>query len=152
MKMFIEKVCRDAGADFLFGKPRQILSDLVEKTESIHQKINYPLIILEYPFVYTHDRGVYNARQVKLYLCTLTKPEMTMDDRYSQNYEPILYPLYLSLEKQVIKQSLSYEIPTQRDNPFASVQIENDNTQSFPEYFDVIETIWEFSFSKINKC
>ena len=150
MKDRIEAIVRSAGADFTWGKPRQVLSDIIEKTSSINNIIDYPLSILELPFTETLDIKKVRLRGVKLILCALTRPEISNDTRYQDKYQPILNPLLRRLEGAIRSNSLGFEMNYSRMNPYASLNIEDDRINLIAEHYDVIETDWDIILNEEN--
>lgn len=81
---------------FLFGSYTHIRQRLASKDKSDGNKeVKYPLIALIYSFEesYANESSNFDV-SLNFLICTESQNQLYSEDRYSQNYLPILYPIY----------------------------------------------------------
>ena len=84
---------------YLFGHPRDIVSVLADRNKSkTFQYQKYPLIALFQDFSEDINSG-YSETSLNLIIANITKPTYNTADRYTNNFEPVLYPLWAQLER-----------------------------------------------------
>lgn len=96
---FTGKTWKAKAPYYLFGHPLDIVNILKKRNDSgTFQYQKYPLICLFQDFEEeSTDYGV-NAR-LQMLIVNSTKPEYVADDRYINNFEPILYPILEQFER-----------------------------------------------------
>jgi len=89
---------------YMYGHPIEIVKILSEKDRSQTFKYQkYPLIMLVQDFRETVFTGGSEAN-LTFILANITKPNYVAEDRYTNNFKPILYPLEAKL-KRTLKMS-----------------------------------------------
>ena len=95
---------------FMHGNPREIVEVLQSYTASFTRKNKkYPMVHLFRDMREEISKGIYGLEptvQCRLVICTLTKKDLRADDRESQNFKPILLPIFEELINQISKSKL----------------------------------------------
>ena len=83
---------------YLYGHYLDVLNILTEKDQSQTYKYKkYPLIILVQDFNENHGDNItyaYNLPEIRVIITDLTKSTYHADQRYTNVFKPILYPIY----------------------------------------------------------
>lgn len=83
---------------FHYGTTLNMINELLDKDNAHVDK--FPLIYLSQPFTEDYNTDsmsvLYNAT-VEIFIINHTNPNYTISDRYSEVFDPILYPIYESL-------------------------------------------------------
>jgi len=91
-----------AQVSFMHGTLLDINNELASKSKNPNEKgVTFPLVI----FLYKSDEKFtdkYNSTlELEILICTGTKPTYSNDDRYTNNFLPILYPIYAELKEAI---------------------------------------------------
>ena len=92
---------------YMYGHPLEIIDTLAKKDKHDTHKFNkYPLIALFQDF--TETMGEHQATQsavndMNIVICMNTSPDYTAEDRYTNTFKTVLYPLYDLLIKHILK-------------------------------------------------
>jgi len=89
---------------YMYGHPIEIINTLMEKEKSGTLKFKkYPLIALFQDF--EEDKGEeqsINARvSLNIVIAVMTDPDYRSEDRYTNTFKPVLYPLYNKLLEKI---------------------------------------------------
>jgi hypothetical protein len=111
----VEKTLRKS-INYVYGRQSQIIQKLQEMNDSINYKdAKYPLFAVYMDFPEKRGNGYYaNLMLPKLIIATLTVPTNYPSIRYSENFKPVLYPIYYEFLHQLAR------------HPFIVEQDEND--------------------------
>ena len=133
---------------FLYGSYNHIRQRLASKDKSEGNKeVKYPLIALIYSFDERKVSGK-DSFDVSLtfLICTESEPSLYSEDRYTQNYLPILYPIYA--EFMAVVESSNYFRKYHRSGvPHVKVDDlhmgeESGNSKIAYTLPDVVDGIW----------
>ena len=88
---------------FMAGHPLEITNRLTKRDENGLYLEKYPLIALFHDFKEEKGRQVdeYAGLSLRLIIANNTSSEFIADQRYENNFKPILYPIYESFLKQI---------------------------------------------------
>lgn len=93
------------GVHYDHGHPMEIIETLKQKDNSdtlVFKK--YPAVFLFQDFKETiGEPGIATAARLHLIIVAATLPEYKASERYTKNFKPILYPIYLELKNQIFK-------------------------------------------------
>ena len=95
----VVNIMREGGETpyYFFGHPKEIVNTLSEYTKSrVKASKKYPLIALFQDFEESVISGAVEV-SLNIIIANITKPEYKADDRYTYNFEPVLYPIYNKL-------------------------------------------------------
>jgi len=133
-----------------YGHIFDITDRLQEKTENPDHKLKqFPLILVIQDFPERFDENLINrsVEGLTMFLCTETKHNYKPDERYTNTFENILYPVYELLFKylkqstEIDKESLAHE---KYDRLFfGKYDIYGNKVLTFNKYIDVIEIIFD---------
>lgn len=94
------------GVHFDHGHPIEIIETLKQKDSSGTNLVfdKYPLVALfhDFPEVYNQEPGFQGQVTLHLIIARLTEPTYKADQRYDQNFKPVLYPIYAEFMKQIV--------------------------------------------------
>lgn len=92
------------GVNYLYGVPLEISNVLTDwtKSETFEPK-KYPLIALFQPFEEVNGReaGLAGIDRVRIIIAGLSNADWLTPERYTNNFKPILYPIYDELIEQI---------------------------------------------------
>lgn len=92
------------GVHYAHGHPLEIMETLAEKDKSQSLKFQrYPLVALfqDFPERYFADPNIQAEGTFQLIIAMRTNNTYKVEDRYSKNFEPYLYPIYEELLTQI---------------------------------------------------
>lgn len=91
------------GVHYLHGHPIEIIETLAERDKSGTFRFKkYPLIALFQDFPEEMGQIGYNGEaRLHLIIARATQATYKAPDRYTKNFKPVLYPVYLELMKQI---------------------------------------------------
>jgi hypothetical protein len=122
---------------YYYGNKDEIIRLLTRKEKEFYQedKIKYPAIILEQPFRELPTNG-FNKCTLRILIVTGSNSTDTYQQRYTNSFKTILYPLYDSLISAFKKASnvASYEVIEKTDRPFFT-----ESALVSSDYWDVID-------------
>lgn len=131
-----------------YGHPLEIVETLRQKdeVEEFHKE-KYPLIALFQDFEEdrTKDPDIYAGTRLNIIIANHTSVEYKSKDRYTYNFKPILYPIYLEFLKQLgdsgYFQIVGTKVPhTKIDRVYWGRQgLYNNSGNVFNDYLDCIE-------------
>ncbi len=90
--------------NYLHGHPKEIIETLMQRDKSdTFQFKKYPLVALFQDFPENHNQqiGIDNEASLHLVIVQSTRPDYKADERYTKNFKPILYPIYMELLQQI---------------------------------------------------
>ena len=130
---------------FMQGHPKELAGILQSLTNASLPK--YPLVILirdvEDQGAITGQDGMNTDINARLVICMRTQPDLRADDRETQNFKPVLHPIFWQFIYQ-ITQSDVFNMPTIEDMKikwtdryFWGGSIENKNI--FNDFIDAVE-------------
>lgn len=138
------------GVQYYYGHPREILETLAQKDQTEPFRFQkYPAICLFQDFseVRSSERGIYATSKFQLIIVNSTDPNYKAEERYTHNFKPILYPIYLNFLEQIALSgkcmlSSDYIIPhTKFDRVFWGRDLVDGGKNSFNDYLDAIEIV-----------
>ena len=94
------------GIHYMYGHPIEVMTILAEMSNGKTDKFNkFPAVILFQDFNEEFgDQNVHcKASGLNLIIATATQQELVSAQRYTNNFKPILYPIYFELIKQIAK-------------------------------------------------
>lgn len=97
------------GINFQKGHKAELIETLLQMDRSPeYQAKKYPLVYLVQDFTEQRGRqaGVYAETFLQVLICHRTQPDRKVDDRYSQVFKPVLYPIYYELLQQLAQHKL----------------------------------------------
>lgn len=143
---------------YLFGHPLEIINVLSEKTKNDTLKFEkFPLVALFQDFDESKEvPGQVSSANLRLVICTDTKPEYSSVERYTNSFKTVLYPIYellideLRVNKFIKSHSFSY---TKTDRLYWGKQgLYGNDGNIFNDFIDAIEiTNLNLSFN-YNNC
>ena len=142
---------------YMYGHRMEIASRLTEKTKGVNKNKRYPLIALKMDIAET-VRGNVRDFKLNIVLATLSDVKSTADQRMTNTFKPILYPLYESFLKQFTNSGLffwegdlSYPPHIKLDRPFWGTEAKEGNLKNiFDDPVDAIELV-DLQFSMKEK-
>lgn len=89
---------------YLYGHPIEIIDKLAKKTNAGESFDKFPLICL-FTDINEIENVTKNTREitVDIVICNQTKPEYDTMERVVESFNPVLYPIYESLKKNISK-------------------------------------------------
>lgn len=94
---------------YMHGHPKEIISRLQAMTKTVSkQSKKYPIICLFQDFVEQRGAkpGFYGRTNLQLAIANITKPEYNAEQRYAENFKPVLYPIYNEFIYQLFRYPL----------------------------------------------
>lgn len=94
------------GVQYYYGHGKEIIETLAQKDQNrTYRYQKYPAICLIQDFPEQMGTGLGIASTVKLHLIIVcsTLPSYKAEDRYNNNFKPILYPIYYEFLNQIFK-------------------------------------------------
>lgn len=92
------------GVHYLHGHPKEIIETLRQKDQVPEYRFEkYPLIALFQDFPETKGAkvGIESEARLHLIIARATRPEYKAEERYAENFIPVLYPVYYELLRQI---------------------------------------------------
>jgi hypothetical protein len=128
--------------NYVYGRQSQIIQKLQDMNDSINNKDGkYPLIAAYMDFPERRGNGYYASLVFpKIIICALTVRTNYADVRYSENFRPVLYPIYyeflhqLSIHPQIVEHDEN-DIPHTKWDRVGTLPIGAD----LQDYVDAIE-------------
>lgn len=90
--------------NYQFGHLKEIIATMKEWEASPADQVKkYPLValLLDFPIVRGNSGNYIGDATVQVIIAYLTRPDMKADERYTNNFEPILHPIYYELLEQI---------------------------------------------------
>lgn len=144
------------------GRSIQILTELVKKDQSITLKgTKYPLFALFQPFTEINGKnGWYcDVTFPKIIIACLSNFTNTNDKRYTNSFEPILYPIYDAFLKQlprhrnIVGADPGAIMHLHTDQPGPQPRSSGEIKAGFNDYVDAIEiNNLQLTFKQIKSC
>lgn len=95
------------GVHYDHGHPIEIIETLQQKDKSGTNLVfaKYPLVALfhDFPEAYNSEPGFQGQVTLHMIICRATDPTYKSDQRYDNNFKPVLYPIYAELMKQIVR-------------------------------------------------
>lgn len=91
---------------YMYGHPLEIINTLSQKDKHDTQKFNkFPLIALFQDFTETMgaNQAVQSSAELNIIIAVNTSPNYTSEDRYTNTFKTVLYPLYDLFIKHIVK-------------------------------------------------
>lgn len=90
--------------NYLHGHPIEIIETLGQKDKSATLRFQkYPLVALFQDFSEDHGTiGLDSTVSLNIIIARATKPAYKADERYTENFKPVLYPIYQELLQQIV--------------------------------------------------
>jgi hypothetical protein len=134
---------------FMYGHPLEIVKRLQELSESISYKdAKFPLIALFADFrIQRGERlDMYGTAKLNLIIANDTKPEYYAEERYSNNFVPILYPIYTEFMTQ-LRNHKQFEFKSQDEIKHTLIErlfwgregLYGNTANEFNDFIDCIE-------------
>lgn len=92
------------GVNYLYGTPKAIIAQLQGwNTDPVLARSKYPLVALFQPFEETKGGrpDVAAIDKLRIIIAGLSDPKLLTFERYINNFNPVLYPIYNELIKQL---------------------------------------------------
>lgn len=134
---------------FYFGNKYEVerILSLKDKKHNQSDRIKYPAIILEMPFKENFDDFDRVNSTMRILFATKTESALTYEQRYEQNFEAILIPMFEAFKTAMQKAENvdGFNIKSKTDIPYFG-----EKAVVSSDLWDVIDTQFEINF--INNC
>lgn len=143
-----------------FGPADEMKQGLADLSKSDHRAEKWPFVGLFRPYDTISGRGEYDSVRITLLIAMFTTPDWKSRDRQTNNFEPILLPIYRELMRQIRRSKFFVVMDPARDMPHRMIEHDyfgrkrgDDRNKLFHDYVDAIEIRdLELKLSKSNNC
>ncbi len=137
---------RIEAVNYLYGHPLEIIETLKQRDESDGFRFKkYPLVALFQDFPEQHGEiGIDSEVTLHLVIARATQPDYKASERYTENFKPVLYPIYFEFLRQLTLSGRFMTYGTSRishtkiDRVFWGRAFEGD-ANPFNDWLDCIE-------------
>jgi hypothetical protein len=144
---------------YMYGHRLEINNRLVQKSKGDFKYQLYPLIALRMDFEEDIDNGLIKYN-LNLAILNRTEKNYNAEERYTNVFKPILYPLYEAFMDKLKKAGIfqwdgNYTLPphTKIDRPYYGTSSEEQNVKNiFSDTLDAIEIIGLKLSQRIKRC
>lgn len=145
----VEKVNETIPCYYLYGHPQEIVNTLSEWTKDETKKFSkFPLICLFQDFEESKgENAMINSKvSLNIVICTATEPGYKSEDRYTNTFKTILYPIYnlfmdrLAYSGMILNADPALISHTKIDRVFwGKAGLYGNTSNMFNDYIDAIE-------------
>ena len=133
--------------NYQYGEYKEVFGTLVEQGKIDGGARKYPLVWLWMPIVLSHGDtlGIEEVSPLRIIIARWGNNTDKTDERYCNNFKPVLYPIYLELMNQLyldprIISDGSGRIPhRQTDWPYWGGESPSEEANPLSDYVDAIE-------------
>lgn len=137
------------GINYQFGHLKEIVATMKEyEADPDSRDKKYPLValLLDFPITRGNSGGYLGEVTLQLIIAYATEPDLKADERYTNNFEPILLPIYYEFMEQLeaspvfVTQSVNKIRHMQTDHPYYGKNGLSDTSDNvFADCIDAVE-------------